>query len=91
MAHLKYLRNVTTLTLDEELCTGCGVCLKVCPHAVLGPVKGSVEILSQDDCMECGACSMNCPTDAITVQAGVGCAAKVILSAFDKESTACRC
>ena len=91
MANLTYLKDVSTLDLDDERCNGCGICLKVCPHAVFGPSERCVEILSRDDCMECGACSMNCPTGAIQVQAGVGCAAKVILSKFDKNSTACRC
>ena len=30
-----YLKNVTTLQLNPELCSGCGICLDVCPHAVL--------------------------------------------------------
>ncbi|MFH1368966.1 MAG: 4Fe-4S binding protein [Elusimicrobiota bacterium] len=32
----------------------------------------------KDLCMECGACKRNCPSGAIKVQAGVGCAAAVI-------------
>ena len=34
---------------------------------------GRVRIENRDACMECGACAMNCPTEALTVQAGVGC------------------
>jgi len=33
--------------------------------------------------MECGACATNCPTEAITVQSGVGCAAALINTALD--------
>jgi hypothetical protein len=32
--------------------------------------------------MECGACQLNCPTGAITVDSGVGCAAAMISSAL---------
>jgi len=39
--------------------------------------------------MECGACAMNCPTDALTVQAGVGCAAAVINAALGRDGACC--
>ena len=31
MGQLIYLKNVVTLQLDQEKCTGCGTCLEVCP------------------------------------------------------------
>ncbi|MGD9281389.1 MAG: 4Fe-4S binding protein, partial [Desulfobacterales bacterium] len=31
-----------------------------------------------DGCMECGACAKNCPTAAIAVSPGVGCASYII-------------
>ncbi len=34
MKNLSYLKNVVTLKLDENKCTGCGMCLEVCPHQV---------------------------------------------------------
>jgi NAD-dependent dihydropyrimidine dehydrogenase PreA subunit len=78
MNHPTYLKDVVTLKLDEEKCTGCGMCLEVCPHEVFKMNTRHVEIQNRDACMECGACSRNCPFDAIAVQAGVGCAAAVI-------------
>ena len=35
MGELIYLKDVVTLQLDPEKCTGCGTCLEVCPHQVL--------------------------------------------------------
>ncbi len=75
MTRLRYLKNVTTLALDEEKCIGCGVCVTVCPHAVFR-MNGNkrVRIEDRDACMECGACRTNCPAEAIRVRSGVGCA-----------------
>jgi ferredoxin len=91
MAGLVYLKDVVTLNLDEEKCIGCGMCLEVCPHAVLSRTNGKVEITDRDACMECGACSQNCPVSAVTVQSGVGCAAAVINSALGLKNSSCCC
>ncbi len=89
MARLVYLRNVVTLELDEALCTGCGVCLTVCPHGVLATNGRSVRVVDRDACMECGACATNCATGAISVRAGVGCAAAVINGVLGRVDGCC--
>ncbi|MFH1241278.1 MAG: mercury methylation ferredoxin HgcB [Pseudomonadota bacterium] len=91
MGQLIYLKNVVTLELDQEKCVGCGMCLIVCPHAVLAMDNGHAEVRNRDLCMECGACARNCPTDAVSVQAGVGCAAAVINTALGRDSSSCCC
>ena len=78
MNRFVYLKGVATLALAKEKCTGCGICLEVCPHGVFGMNGGHVEIREQDACMECGACARNCPFSALSVRAGVGCAAAII-------------
>ncbi len=89
MNELIYLKNVATLELTPEKCVGCGICLVVCPHEVFQLNHKSVEIRYRDRCMECGACQKNCPTGALTVQAGVGCAQAVINSALGRTSDCC--
>ena len=89
MAQLTYLRDVATLRLDEEQCIGCAMCEIVCPHAVFTIIDRIAVIGNKDDCMECGACVRNCPTDAIYVKVGVGCAAAVIAEALGIESACC--
>ena len=86
-----YLKNVVTLQLDEKKCTGCGMCLNVCPHAVFTMNSKHAAIQSRDACMECGACSQNCPANAISVQSGVGCAAAVINSLLGRNGGECCC
>ncbi|MEJ2715642.1 MAG: mercury methylation ferredoxin HgcB [Deltaproteobacteria bacterium] len=89
MGRLEYLKNVVTLKFNREKCVGCGMCLQVCPHAVMVKDDGAVAIDNRDACMECGACAMNCPAQAITVQTGVGCATAVINAALGRRSSSC--
>jgi ferredoxin len=91
MARLLYLRNVVTLALDREKCIGCGMCNTVCPHTVFILNNGKVEIRVRDACMECGACAKNCPVEAISVQAGVGCAEAIINAALGRNNSSCCC
>jgi heterodisulfide reductase subunit A len=57
-----------TAQVNEELCTGCMRCVKVCPYGAIeqiGPVKeGKVRIL-EAACMGCGTCAAECNFDAI--------------------------
>ena len=91
MGRLVYLKDVVTLELDQQKCTGCGMCLMVCPHAVLGMNNGHAKIENRDACMECGACAQNCPVDSVQVRSGVGCATAVINSALGRDNSSCCC
>ncbi|RLB36854.1 MAG: ferridoxin [Deltaproteobacteria bacterium] len=91
MGRLIYLKDVVTLQFNEEACVGCGMCVAVCPHEVFVMNNGKVHIRERDACMECGACAVNCPADALSVQAGVGCAAAVINSALGRRDNSCCC
>ena len=91
MPQLTYLRNVVTLQLNEKRCTGCQLCVDVCPHAVFRMEGKSARIVKRDSCMECGACAQNCPTMAITVHAGVGCVTAIIKGALHGTEPTCDC
>ena len=86
---LLYLRGVATLRLEQDGCTGCGMCLTVCPREVFVMAHGKARISEQDACMECGACMMNCPAGVIWVQSGVGCAQAVFHAMLGRGSEAC--
>jgi NAD-dependent dihydropyrimidine dehydrogenase PreA subunit len=88
---MKYLKNVATLQLDASRCTGCGMCLEVCPHAVFRMENRKSLVADRDACMECGACARNCPASAISVRAGVGCAAAIIYGALKGTEPTCGC
>lgn len=87
----QYLKNVVTLKLNKDKCTGCGLCETVCPHAVFEIANKKAAIIDKDACMECGACANNCPVDAIEVRTGVGCAAGIISGLLRKNEPTCDC
>lgn len=90
MFGLRHLPGVTSLKLDRGICNGCRMCMNVCPHAVLVATdEGRVSIADRDGCMECGACARNCPTAAVSVTAGVGCAAAIIVGALTGTEPTC--
>jgi len=88
MSH-KYLKNVTTLAFNAEKCVGCGNCAQVCPHGVFDCQGKKARIVERDLCMECGACALNCPAAALEVNAGVGCAAAIIMGWFTGKEPTC--
>jgi len=87
----RYLKNVVTLALNAEKCTGCGRCAEVCPHGVFAVDNRKAWIVDKDFCMECGACAKNCPLNAISVEAGVGCAYAFIMGWLTGKEPNCAC
>jgi ferredoxin len=88
---LRYLPGVVTLEYDESKCTGCRMCAEVCPHAVFAMEGKRAVVADRDACMECGACQRNCAAGAITVDAGVGCAAAIVQSWITGRPPSCGC
>jgi ferredoxin len=82
---LRYLKDIVTLQLNEERCSGCGMCTQVCVHGVFAVSKGIAHLVDRDACMECGACARNCPVEAVSVRSGVGCAYAVWKSWFRRK------
>ncbi|MFX1579586.1 MAG: 4Fe-4S binding protein, partial [Promethearchaeota archaeon] len=54
--------------IDEELCTGCKRCVRVCPHnAIKMNAKDKAEA-NDKLCAGCGLCWYECPEDAIRLK-----------------------
>ncbi|MEW6332796.1 MAG: nitroreductase family protein [Thermodesulfobacteriota bacterium] len=60
-------RRVTTV-IDAERCTGCGLCVKVCPSGTIS-LRAGRAVVSGDRSLGCGHCAAVCPADAVTVGA----------------------
>jgi len=54
-------------SLDENMCTGCQICVDICPEDVLryDKDKGKAVIVYPKDCIGCGACAWFCPLKCI--------------------------
>ena len=87
----RYLKNVVSLSYESEKCTGCHRCEEVCPHRVFEVFDNKARITERDLCIECGACALNCPAEAISVDAGVGCAAAFIFGWLTGSEPKCGC
>jgi ferredoxin len=53
------------MRVNAEQCTGCGVCVEVCPTGAIHLSK-SLAVLDQAVCTQCQACVDVCPAGAIT-------------------------
>jgi nitroreductase/NAD-dependent dihydropyrimidine dehydrogenase PreA subunit len=58
----------TGIEIDRDLCTGCGLCVAVCPTGTLYLVEGKA-IVSGGESIFCGHCEAVCPQNAIRVKA----------------------
>ncbi len=64
-----------SVSIDENVCKGCGLCVATCPKKVLVIAttrfnqKGyhPSSVAHAADCIACGMCGIICPDSAITV------------------------
>lgn len=54
------------ITINKEKCTGCQICLSVCPFTVLEEVNGRPRLAEGKNCMACMHCAAACPERAIS-------------------------
>jgi len=65
-----------TVTIHEDVCKGCGLCVHACPKGVLAMSKDKLnqkgynpaEVVNAEDCIGCAMCAVMCPDVAIKVE-----------------------
>jgi len=58
-------RNI--ITINEELCIGCGQCVNTCHQGALQLVDGKARLISESYCDGLGFCLPECPSGALKV------------------------
>ena len=64
-AQKELIHEPTVVPVNDELCSGCGICVTMCPYdaRTLDPDRGVV-VVNEILCEGCGACAAACPTGA---------------------------
>ncbi len=63
--------EIAEIEVNEDLCSGCGVCVTVCPFDAARLEKsdaGLVAVIDDIKCKRCGLCVTACPASAITIR-----------------------
>ena len=60
---------MTTILIDQDLCTRCGICSVVCPVSIVEPAEENtlptVVDIKAGMCIQCGHCEVYCPSQAL--------------------------
>lgn len=54
-------------SIDPTRCTGCHVCVDICPTGALAQTAGKAYLAYPERCTYCTACEDQCPEDAIAL------------------------
>jgi heterodisulfide reductase subunit A len=63
--------EIPEIEVNEDLCSGCGVCVVVCPYDAAKlekSEKGLISVIDDLKCKRCGVCISACPSGAITIK-----------------------
>jgi tetrahydromethanopterin S-methyltransferase subunit A len=63
------------LRIDEDRCSGCGICIKICPQKVFDiKTTGNRKLpilVAEEKCSRCRTCEEKCPDGAIEIHEGM--------------------
>ncbi|MFO7448179.1 MAG: NADH-quinone oxidoreductase subunit NuoF [Ignavibacteriaceae bacterium] len=60
-------KELLTFSIDNGVCTGCGVCIRKCSAEAIIGEKGQAHYIIDDKCIKCGMCYDSCRFNAITI------------------------
>ncbi len=68
MALKRVRTEAITAFVNEELCTGCGTCVKLCPYNAIQKDEHGIARVNDVLCKGCGVCAASCPEKAINMR-----------------------
>jgi NADH:ubiquinone oxidoreductase subunit F (NADH-binding)/(2Fe-2S) ferredoxin len=60
-------KELLTFSIDNEICEGCGLCVKKCSVEAIVGEKGQAHYILDNKCIKCGMCFEICRFDAINI------------------------
>jgi NADH:ubiquinone oxidoreductase subunit F (NADH-binding)/(2Fe-2S) ferredoxin/Pyruvate/2-oxoacid:ferredoxin oxidoreductase delta subunit len=60
-------KELLTFTINNEVCSGCGLCVKKCSVEAIVGEKGQAHYILDNKCIKCGMCYEICRLDAINI------------------------
>ncbi|KKK43912.1 hypothetical protein LCGC14_1208950, partial [marine sediment metagenome] len=57
-------------SIDEDLCTGCGICVEKCYNQIIELNDNDKAERIEEFCVGCGVCAYHCPENAISLIEG---------------------
>ncbi len=58
-------RAFKSLKIDQDKCTGCGLCQRVCPGEAIETIDDEKRSIIKKECLTCLNCQQICPVEAI--------------------------
>jgi ferredoxin len=59
---------MTKITVDQEVCIGCGGCVSACPECFELNEDGKSQVIAQQCACDLGEVALDCPVQAILVE-----------------------
>jgi len=63
--------EISPISVNQDLCSGCGVCAVLCPYDAIKLMKsegGRAVAIDDIKCKRCGLCVSACPSEAISIE-----------------------
>jgi len=54
--------------INENQCTGCNICMSICPFGAMSRNEKGVAQVAEETCKGCGICAAHCPEKAIAME-----------------------
>ncbi|MCK4703595.1 4Fe-4S binding protein, partial [Candidatus Bathyarchaeota archaeon] len=60
-------RGAAFAEIDEKKCSGCGICIELCPYNAIRKDELGIARADSSLCGGCGVCAASCPERAVTM------------------------